>query len=215
MNGWQIKVLYYGQIQLPKSLLSPGLDVGLIIDAPYLGFLLQSGSRNILVDTGPQKQGTANKRWGGYPADIEEKPLGKALCGYAVSPGEIDTVLFTHLHGSHAGNLQALAKAQFVFQKDEWLSLLAPLPLISSAEEYDPSSVDVLKSVNCLKVEGDLDLEDGIKIIKTPGYTPAVNLSLSRPPKGAAESLSETIGPSFLIFFRMGASGPVWQLSVH
>jgi len=184
MNGWQIKVLYYGKIQLPKSALSPGLDVGLIIDAPYLGFLLQSGSRKILVDTGPQKQGTANKGWGGYPADIEEMPLEKALCGYAVSPGEIDTVLFTHLHTSHAGNLQTLVKAQFFFQKDEWLSLLDPLPLTSSAEEYDPSFVDILKSKNCVKVEGDLDLEDGIRIIKTPGHTPGSQSILVQTAKG-------------------------------
>jgi N-acyl homoserine lactone hydrolase len=185
MNTWEIKVLYYGKIQLPKSALSPGLDVGLIIDAPYLGFLLQSGSRNILVDTGPEKERTANKRWGGYPADIEETPLEKALCGYAVSPGEIDAVLFTHLHKSHSGNLQTLANTQFVFQKDEWLSLLGPMPSISSAEEYDPSYVDVLKSMNCVKVEGDLDLEDGIKIIKTPGHTPGSQTILVQTPSGS------------------------------
>lgn len=184
MNGWQIKVLYYGKIQLPKSGLSPGLDVGLIIDAPYLGFLLQNGSRNILVDTGPKKQGTANKGWGGYPADIEERPLEKALRGYELSPGEIDTVLFTHLHKSHAGNLQTLAKAQLIFQKDEWLSLLDPLSLASCAEEYDPSSIDILKSMNCLKVEGDFDLGDGIRIIKTPGHTPGSQSILVQTPKG-------------------------------
>jgi N-acyl homoserine lactone hydrolase len=184
MKGWQIRVLYYGKIQLPKSALSPGLDVGLIIDAPYLGFLLQSGSRNILVDTGPLKQGVSNKGWAGYPADIEAKALEKALCGYAISPGEIDTVLFTHLHRSHAGNLQTLAKAQFIFQEDEWLSLLDPLSLISSAEEYDPSCIDILKSMNCLKVEGDLDLGDGIRIIKTPGHTPGSQSILVQTPKG-------------------------------
>ncbi|MBP1714204.1 MAG: Zn-dependent hydrolase, glyoxylase [Deltaproteobacteria bacterium] len=184
MNGWQIRVLYYGKIQLPKSALSPGLDVGLMIDVPYLGFLLQNGPRNILVDTGPQKQGTANKGWGGYPSDIEEKALEKALCGCKVNPGEIDTVFFTHLHRSHAGNLKTLAKAQFLFQRDEWLALLGSLPLISSAEEYDPSYVDILKSMNCLEVEGDLDLGDGIRIIKTPGHTPGSQSILVKTPKG-------------------------------
>jgi len=184
MNGWQIKVLYYGNIQVPKYILSPGLDVGLSIDVPYLGFLLQSGSRNILVDTGPRRQGTPNKGWGAYPANIEEKSLEKALRGYALTAEEIDTVLFTHLHRSHAGNLKTLGKAQLIFQKDEWLSLLGPLSSRSCDEEYDSLSVDILKSMNCLKVEGDIDLEDGIRIIKTPGHTPGSQSILVQTPKG-------------------------------
>ena len=36
MTVWKIKILYSGKIQIPKLDLSSGLDVGLIIDVPYL-----------------------------------------------------------------------------------------------------------------------------------------------------------------------------------
>ena len=47
MNTWEIKVLYYGKITVPKSGLTPNLDPDLVIDWPYLGFLQQKGKRNI------------------------------------------------------------------------------------------------------------------------------------------------------------------------
>jgi len=43
MSSWQIKVLYYGKITVPKLGLTPNLDPDLTIDFPYLGFLLQQG----------------------------------------------------------------------------------------------------------------------------------------------------------------------------
>lgn len=52
ISCWQIKVLSYGKITVPKSGLTPNLDPDLTIDFPYLGFLFQQGKRNLLVDTG-------------------------------------------------------------------------------------------------------------------------------------------------------------------
>ncbi|MCX5910909.1 MAG: hypothetical protein NTV04_03160 [Deltaproteobacteria bacterium] len=52
MSSWQIKVLCYGKINVPKSALTPNLHPDLTIDFSYLGFFLQQGKRNILVDTG-------------------------------------------------------------------------------------------------------------------------------------------------------------------
>jgi hypothetical protein len=45
MSSWQIKVLYYGKIRVPKSGLTPNLDPDLTLDFPYLGFLLRQGKR--------------------------------------------------------------------------------------------------------------------------------------------------------------------------
>ena len=52
MRLWEIKVLCYGKITTPKGAATPGLDPELVLDNPYLGFLLQNGRRNILVDSG-------------------------------------------------------------------------------------------------------------------------------------------------------------------
>jgi len=69
MNLWDIKVLYYGKITIPKGAATPGLDMDFVFDSPYLGFLLQNGKRNILVDTGISDDFFVDgKAWGNLPA---------------------------------------------------------------------------------------------------------------------------------------------------
>jgi hypothetical protein len=40
MSHWRIDVLYYGKIRCPKSAVTAGFDTDLILDFPYLVFLL-------------------------------------------------------------------------------------------------------------------------------------------------------------------------------
>ena len=49
---WKIYSLYYGKINVPKGVMTAGLDPDLMIDIPYTGFLLQNGEENILVAWG-------------------------------------------------------------------------------------------------------------------------------------------------------------------
>jgi glyoxylase-like metal-dependent hydrolase (beta-lactamase superfamily II) len=88
-----------------------------------------------------------------------------------VDASEIDTVIYTHLHNDHAANATLFKKARLIFQKDEWLALLDPLPIMKIRRDYDPALVDELKTMNYLKVDGDFELTDGIKCIRTPGHT--------------------------------------------
>jgi glyoxylase-like metal-dependent hydrolase (beta-lactamase superfamily II) len=173
MSSWQIKVLYYGKIRVPKSGLTPNLDPDLTLDFPYLGFLLRQGKRNILVDTGISDSFIINGRaWGGYPAEAGKAYLEKSLAKAGVDPLDIDTILFTHLHNDHAANTTMFKKARLIFQKDEWQTLLDPLPVMNIRRDYDPALIEELRSMDCLKVAGDFELTDGIRILKTPGHTP-------------------------------------------
>jgi glyoxylase-like metal-dependent hydrolase (beta-lactamase superfamily II) len=173
MNNWEIKVLYYGKTSPQKSALTPPLDSDLVIDVPYMGFLLQKGKESILVDTGISDSFIIDgKAWGGYPAEAGRRFLLKALGDAGVDPLEIRTILFTHLHNDHAANTTLFKNARLIFQKDEWKTLLDPLPVMNVRRDYDPNLIEELKTMDCLKVDGDFDLTDGIKIYKTPGHTP-------------------------------------------
>ncbi|MGQ9653100.1 MAG: N-acyl homoserine lactonase family protein [Thermodesulfobacteriota bacterium] len=173
MSDWQIKVLYLGKITVPKAALTAGLDPDLVLDWPYLGFLLQKGKRNVVVDTGISESFIIDgKAWGGYPAEGGRAFLEKALADAGVDPLDVEMVLFTHLHNDHAANSTIFEKARFIFQKDEWACLLDPLPVMNVRKDYDPALVEELKGMNCLKVDGDLELTEGIKLLKTPGHTP-------------------------------------------
>ncbi len=173
MDLWEIKVLCYGKITCPKAAATPGLDPDLVLDSPYLGFLLQSDKRKILVDTGISENFIIDgKAWGSFPAEGGRDFLEKSLQDAGADPLEIDTVLFTHLHNDHAANTTLFKNARLVFQQREWATLLDPLPVMQVRRDYDPALIDELKSMNCVKVDGDFQLTDGIYCFLTPGHTP-------------------------------------------
>jgi N-acyl homoserine lactone hydrolase len=174
MTNWDIKVLYYGDLTLPKALATPNLDPDLSIVSPYLGFLLQNGRHNVLVDTGIADHYIVDGKaaWGGFPAKGGRSYVEQALAKAGVNPLEIETILFTHLHNDHAANTSMFKNARMIFQKVEWATLLDPLPVMKARRDYDPALIDELKSANCLKVHGDFELTEGIRCFQTPGHTP-------------------------------------------
>jgi len=170
---WRLRALYAGKIRIPKTAATPGLDPDIVYDAPYLAFLLLSANRIVLVDTGiSEKFIIDGKAWGGFPAEGGQDYLLRSLAGAGVNPAEVDTVIFTHLHNDHAGNTMLFENARLIFQKDEWKTLLDPLPVMQLRKDYDPAVVEHLRNMNCTLVDGDLELDDGIMLLKTPGHTP-------------------------------------------
>jgi N-acyl homoserine lactone hydrolase len=183
---WNIKVLYYGEVTIPKALATPNLDPDLLIASPYLGFLLQDGQHNILVDTGISDNAIVDGKsvWGSFPARGGRACVEKSLAQAGVDPLEIETILFTHLHNDHAANTAMFKNARLIFQKNEWATLLDPLPIMKVRKEYDQALIDALKSANCIKVQGDFELTDGITCFLTPGHTPGCMSIAVNTPKG-------------------------------
>lgn len=176
MSQWQVSVLYLGKITARLSMVWPAgmppLEEDFELSAPYLGFLLRRNGRRILIDSGISEKFIVDGRaWGFLPAEGGSDFLTNALAKEGLAPADIDTVVFTHLHNDHAGSTSLFTNATFVFQKDEWQNLLDPLPLQSMRRDYDPDVVAALSARKTLRIDGDLQLEDGIRLIKTPGHT--------------------------------------------
>ncbi|MBN1663891.1 MAG: N-acyl homoserine lactonase family protein [Deltaproteobacteria bacterium] len=185
MDLWDIRVLYYGDLSVPKTMATPNLDPDLSIVSPYLGFLLQNGKRNILVDTGISDHFIVDGRaFGNLPARGGLAYVEQSLAKAGVDPLEIDTILFTHLHNDHAGNTSIFKNARLIFQRVEWETLLDPLPYMKVAKFYDEALIDELKSANCIKVHGDFELTEGIQCFMTPGHTPGSMSVAVNTPKG-------------------------------
>ena len=172
--------MYLGKITMPFSTMlsityaigAPKIEEDFTIDGAYLGFLLQRKGHNIVVDTGiSEKFIVDGKAWAGLPAEGGRAFLEKALANEGLSPADIEVVIYTHLHNDHAANSGIFTNAVKIFQKDEWLNLLNPLPVQNVRRDYDPDVIDEFKSGKCFKVDGDFELMDGIKLFKTPGHT--------------------------------------------
>ena len=173
MNFWTIKALYFGKLTTPKSVSDGGLDPNIIIDFPYTGYLLQNGSENILVDTGIHEDYIVDGRaWGGYPAEGGAKFVLEALEKEGLTPKDISSVIYTHLHNDHAGNALLFPDAKTYYQKAEWEELVNPLPYVRVAKAFDPRTPgDLLKIRNTYIVDGDLELNNGLKLYKLPGHS--------------------------------------------
>ena len=201
MNQWKINVLYYGKIRVPASIVNQGLEDIQEIETPYLGFLLQSGGRNILVDCGISEKFIVNgKAWGGYPAEGGQSFVERALDKHNVKTEEIEMVLYTHLHNDHAGSCGLFTKAKHVFQKDEWLNLLDPIPVQKVRTDYDSSIIPILSKLDTIKVAGDVEILPGVKLYKAPGHTLGSQLITVETKKGKMVMLGDLANRYFNLF---------------
>jgi glyoxylase-like metal-dependent hydrolase (beta-lactamase superfamily II) len=90
------------EVEAAKSWLRPHFmdEDGYLLQSIH-SYLLKARGRNVLIDTGV---GNAKRRGGGIPAfNMLETPFLERLEAAGVQPGEVDTVLCTHIHGDHVG----------------------------------------------------------------------------------------------------------------
>ncbi len=174
MKEWEIKVLYYGKISANLSYIwppmNPPLGTDVALSAPYLGFLLKTRDRVILVDTGINEKFIVDgKAWGALPAEGGSMFVKEALKKEGLAPGDIETVVMTHLHNDHAGNCALFTNARLICQRDEWTNLLSPYPQQLVRKDYDQDIIPELKQMRLVQVDGDYSIDDGVDLYKVPG----------------------------------------------
>ncbi|MHB8867666.1 MAG: N-acyl homoserine lactonase family protein [Thermoleophilia bacterium] len=179
-DTWDVEVLYFGKISMPLSTMlsvcyvfgAPVVKHDPYVSAPYLGFLLTRAERRVVVDTGISAKFIVDgKAWAGLEAEGGEAYVRRALAEKGLGPGDIQTVLYTHLHNDHAGNCGLFPQARHVFQRAEWENLLNPLPIQNVRKDYDAAIIDEFALLQTQVVEGDFGLEPGIDLYATPGHT--------------------------------------------
>ena len=130
------------------------------VELNFACFLLVDGDRRILVDTG-------------YAAGSGGR-LPEEIAATGVKASEIDTVIFTHLHGDHtAWNLEdgkpRFANARYLVPRLDWDHYGSQTPPPDSFMR----DVVPLEGLGCLElIEGERPLTGAITALPTPGHTP-------------------------------------------
>lgn len=182
---FEIHTLRLGELLIPHA--------GGVLRDPIHAWLVTDGRTRVLVDSGMPGAADVKARLridgegGGHAS------LRTALASAGTEPEAIDYVVLTHLHFDHAWNLDLFPKACVVIQRDEVFHAIDPVAtqriyyfketLIGLLQRKRPSGLRL--------VDGDLDLVDGIRLVKVPGHTPGMQVAIVTTAKGKAALVSD------------------------
>jgi N-acyl homoserine lactone hydrolase len=145
---------------------------------PIHAWLIQHDDGPILVDTG-ELADTRNTAFARFTVG-EEDEIQQALAGHGLAPGDLRSVVLTHVHSDHANGLARLPGAPVVVGDTELrfvrsvgaratrLLLRQPLPsgFAPRPVGFDGPPIGAFKSSHLLT-------EDGrVRLVPAPGHTP-------------------------------------------
>ncbi len=133
--------------------------------------LLITPNDKILVDTGFGEIPRGGK-FGDLGSRVHRSDgqgLLAQLANRKIRPEQITAVINTHLHSAHCGNNNLFKNAKFYVAKDEFRFVDKYLDKDPNGGSYFPEMYERVRDY--VYVKGEYALNDGIKIIPTPGHT--------------------------------------------
>ena len=141
------------------------------IQMDYFFWALKGRSRTVVVDTGFSAEGGRTR---------DRTPLadvGDLAASFGVGPETAPTVVLTHAHYDHAGNISLFPHSQVIMARKEldfWSSRHAKRTLFHhSLDEAALEELQRLRSEGRLELfEGQLRVAPGIEVVEVGGHTP-------------------------------------------
>ena len=159
---------------LPKQTCMYRMHRDVTYKAPCIMWYLAGTEDNIVVDLGPPDPDQVMRQQGFLMHRNEAQQPLVALAGVGVDPGEVKTVIVTHLHWDHAWGFDLFPNASFVIQRKEMQYASAPLPshrpIYWGRHLERPQFMDFLSRITI--IDGDREIEPGVQVALIPGHTP-------------------------------------------
>ncbi len=134
-------------------------------DAVFVWYI-KGTKKNIVVDCGM----TADMMKKAFiPTVTHIQTLEEGLAKVGLKPSDVDLVIATHLHLDHIPLAPKFTNAKFLVQKVEMAYHRNPPPL---PVDPRPCPKELLDTLNWEVVDGDYEVEKGLKVLFTPGHTP-------------------------------------------
>lgn len=162
---------------IPKTISTKGLGERFYLSEPVSAYLFDTEEGWVLFDTGFNRDIITNpeleheyftsRGWIPTPVAEEQHDLGVQLASIGLTYDDIGSIIISHLHADHTGNLAKCKNAKVYIQKAEYDFGFAdetPPPWF----EYDYKDADI----DWVIIEGDYQLMEGLEIIDTKGHTP-------------------------------------------
>jgi glyoxylase-like metal-dependent hydrolase (beta-lactamase superfamily II) len=141
------------------------------IEMDYYFWVVRDGAGTILVDTGfnPAVGDRRRRAWWTTPADT--------LPTIGIDPGSVHTIVVTHAHWDHTGNLHQFPDARIVISQAEYGFWTSPMARRSQfASHAEPDEIGYLQRADAegrlTLIKGQHTLADGVELIEVGGHTP-------------------------------------------
>jgi len=162
------------------------------LDMDYYFWLVRGPESTVLVDCGfsPRGGSVRNRTQLARPVD--------ALAALGTSPSDVDTVVVTHAHYDHIGNLGEFPDCDVVVAQDEvdfWSGPYAgKRQFAHSAEPSELTTLaDVVDQGRATLVHKEADIAPGITVTKVGGHTPGQLVVVVRTSAGATMLASDAL----------------------
>ena len=167
--------LLTGTHRYEKTLSTRGRGHGVIIEAPILAYLIETGNGRILYDVGCDysKINDPARRQRYYenpdfafgpPQMTEEQRLPNRLAALGLQPSDVDMVFIGHLHFDHGGGLCEMAHAEVHVHAQELQAAMA-----QDDAAYFRS--DFSGNYRWRTARSEYTVVPGVRAIETPGHT--------------------------------------------
>lgn len=141
------------------------------ITCDFYFWLLTSGDRVVLFDTGysPHLAGRPGLEWFCDPV--------AAVSQFGVSPAEVSTIVYSHLHSDHVGSVEAFPAAEVLVRRPEWEFWTGPMADRALFRAFkDDAQLAALRAAHAdgrvLLLDGETEPAPGLRTVDLPGHTP-------------------------------------------
>ncbi|MGE5273625.1 MAG: N-acyl homoserine lactonase family protein [Verrucomicrobiota bacterium] len=157
----------------------PDAEIGM----DYFFWVLRNGDSAIVVDTGFHPDSGARR------GRTTLCPPDEALRRIGVDPETVPTVILTHLHYDHTGNLEWFPAAELIVQRSELEFWSGPEARhVQFATLIEPDEIERIAAGRLRLLDGHAEIARGIRAICVGGHSP-----------GQTVLVVETVGGSVVI----------------
>jgi N-acyl homoserine lactone hydrolase len=171
----RVAVLRLGTSRVDKgAAVVAEVPLGTFVVTPVHAYVIElADGRNVLVDTGMSPIYIDEPHYGFdpdfaailTPVMTPEDRLEAQLAGIGLQPGDISSVISTHLHFDHAGNNALFDEVPIYLQRAHYEAALGN-------PEF-PNEHWNLPQLRYELLDGDQELFPGVELVVTPGHAPA------------------------------------------